>query len=287
MMRRRPSLRPRRVAAERFHLLGSGWVEVVVRRDGDAFAHGARVVLCRVGIEFAGPPRVHRPHGEAGLELEADVGGLVPVTLRGQIRDDIIEKPVGQLHTVEVNLLAAIAGVPDRDEFNRVVGGVGQVELRGGGVEGAIGPPTTDRLADAGFDDVTVLADLRRLDTHARQDLHPAIMPPPRPLRMPIRMAYIFGGWSVDPRNRNRVKEVPHEPELCKMRIRQGNSMGDTDAHRDPDDCDYNSDERAIQFDYEIALVDGEQGRRLAIEQAYAVLEVLEWFGRQAPPPTR
>jgi len=63
--------------------------------------------------------------------------------------------------------------------------------------------------------------------------------------------------------------------------------MGDTDAHRDPDDCDYNSDERAIQFDYEIALVDGEQGRRLAIEQAYAVLEVLEWFGRQAPPPTR
>jgi len=63
--------------------------------------------------------------------------------------------------------------------------------------------------------------------------------------------------------------------------------MGDTDTHRDPANDDYNSDERTIKFDYEIALVDGERGRRLAVEQAYAVLEVLEWFGRQTPPPTQ
>jgi hypothetical protein len=46
----------------------------------------------------------------------------------------------------------------------------------------------------------------------------------------------------------------------------------------------YDDDEQAIPFDYEIAIVDGERGRRLAIEQANAILEVLEWIGRPIPP---
>jgi hypothetical protein len=53
----------------------------------------------------------------------------------------------------------------------------------------------------------------------------------------------------------------------------------------DESKCEYNDDERGIQFEYEIAMVGGERGRRLAIEQANSILEVLEWFGRQTPPP--
>jgi hypothetical protein len=48
----------------------------------------------------------------------------------------------------------------------------------------------------------------------------------------------------------------------------------------------YDCNEQSIAFDYEIAFVDGDKGRRLSIEQANAILEVLEWLGRQTPPPT-
>jgi hypothetical protein len=37
---------------------------------------------------------------------------------------------------------------------------------------------------------------------------------------------------------------------------------------------------------FDIAIVDGERGRRLATNQVDSILEVVEWFGRQAPPPT-
>jgi hypothetical protein len=42
---------------------------------------------------------------------------------------------------------------------------------------------------------------------------------------------------------------------------------------------------RELEFDYEITTVDGECGRRLAAEQAAAILEVLEWFQRRTQPP--
>jgi hypothetical protein len=35
-----------------------------------------------------------------------------------------------------------------------------------------------------------------------------------------------------------------------------------------------------LQFEYEIAAVDGRRGRQLAVTQAASLLEVLEWFGR-------
>ena len=277
---------PRRTAVERLHLLGTGWAEVVLRRHGDAFVDSARVVPRRALIEFAGPPRVHLPHSKARPEPEAGAGWPVQVALRGQIGIHIFKKAIGQLYAVEVDLPAATTGVPGRYDFNRVVDGVGQVELRDGREEGAVGPPTSHRLADARFD-VTVLAELRRLNTLAGQESPPGGHAIPSPLRMLSARLDRSGGWRAYSRNCYRVKEVPREPELCEMRIRQGNSMGNSNARQNPDDSDYNSDDSPIQFDYEIRLVDGERGRRLAVEQAYAILEVLEWFGRQTPPPTQ
>jgi hypothetical protein len=43
---------------------------------------------------------------------------------------------------------------------------------------------------------------------------------------------------------------------------------------------------RELEFDYEITIVDGERGRRLAATQAAAILEVLEWFQRPTEPPS-
>jgi len=39
---------------------------------------------------------------------------------------------------------------------------------------------------------------------------------------------------------------------------------------------------RDVKFDYEITVVDGERGRRLAAVQTAAILEVLEWLYRSA-----
>jgi hypothetical protein len=44
---------------------------------------------------------------------------------------------------------------------------------------------------------------------------------------------------------------------------------------------------RELEFDYKIATVDGKRGRRLAAEQAAAILEVLEWFQRGPRPPSQ
>jgi hypothetical protein len=44
---------------------------------------------------------------------------------------------------------------------------------------------------------------------------------------------------------------------------------------------------RELQFDYEITTVDGERGRRLAAEQAAAILEVLDWFQDHPRPPAK
>ena len=55
----------------------------------------------------------------------------------------------------------------------------------------------------------------------------------------------------------------------------------------DRDDGEYNGIDGHIQIDYEIDIVGGERGRRLAVEQATSILEVLEWFGRQTHQPER
>lgn len=57
-------------------------------------------------------------------------------------------------------------------------------------------------------------------------------------------------------------------------------------AISDADNGGYDSADQSIKFDFEITVVGGAKGRRLAIEQANSILEVLEWFSRQAPPPT-
>jgi hypothetical protein len=44
---------------------------------------------------------------------------------------------------------------------------------------------------------------------------------------------------------------------------------------------------RKLEFDYKITTVHGERGRRLAAEQAAAILEVLEWFQRRPQPPSQ
>jgi hypothetical protein len=43
--------------------------------------------------------------------------------------------------------------------------------------------------------------------------------------------------------------------------------------------------ETTVEFAFEIAIIDGERGRRLAVVQANAILEVLEWFSRPITPP--
>lgn len=53
------------------------------------------------------------------------------------------------------------------------------------------------------------------------------------------------------------------------------------------DNDEYDGIDRHILIDYQIDIVGGERGRRLAVEQATSILEVLEWFGRQADQPTR
>jgi hypothetical protein len=40
-----------------------------------------------------------------------------------------------------------------------------------------------------------------------------------------------------------------------------------------------------IEFEFDVIVVDGERGRRLAAAQVDSILEVLEWFSRKAPPP--
>jgi hypothetical protein len=62
--------------------------------------------------------------------------------------------------------------------------------------------------------------------------------------------------------------------------------MDHRDISPNPTGDHYNDNKRPIPFDYEIVHVDGQRGRNLAIEQANAILEVWEWFGRQTPPPT-
>lgn len=66
----------------------------------------------------------------------------------------------------------------------------------------------------------------------------------------------------------------------------QGNHMAHRNVHPHQTDDHYNGNEQTIPFDYEIAFVPGDKGRRLSIEQANAILEVLEWLGRQTHPPT-
>jgi hypothetical protein len=41
-----------------------------------------------------------------------------------------------------------------------------------------------------------------------------------------------------------------------------------------------------MEYEFDIAYVDGEYGRRLAIEQVDAILEVMEWFNRSPEQPT-
>ena len=53
------------------------------------------------------------------------------------------------------------------------------------------------------------------------------------------------------------------------------------------DGGEYNGIDGHIQIDYQIAIVSGERGRGLAVEQATSILEVLEWFGRQTNQPRR
>ena len=51
-------------------------------------------------------------------------------------------------------------------------------------------------------------------------------------------------------------------------------------------ESDYNHNGPQLDFDFDITIVDGEQGSLLAQLQAHSILEVLEWFSRQPFPPT-
>jgi hypothetical protein len=42
----------------------------------------------------------------------------------------------------------------------------------------------------------------------------------------------------------------------------------------------YNVNHGDVEMDYDITIVDGERGRRLAIIQVESILEVVEWFSR-------
>ena len=48
----------------------------------------------------------------------------------------------------------------------------------------------------------------------------------------------------------------------------------------------YNENHGAIEKEYDIALVGGERGRRLAAIQVESILEVAEWFSRHPSRPT-
>ena len=78
---------------------------------------------------------------------------------------------------------------------------------------------------------------------------------------------------------------MSHPPDSRKLRIRLEHMPDHISAIDDPSNIDYNDNGQPIQIDYEITIVGRERGHRLAIEQANSILEVLEWFGRQTPPP--
>jgi hypothetical protein len=49
----------------------------------------------------------------------------------------------------------------------------------------------------------------------------------------------------------------------------------------------YNHSAIPLEFEFDIVIVDGERGQRLAIVQANSILEVLEWFSRPSRPATQ
>ena len=69
--------------------------------------------------------------------------------------------------------------------------------------------------------------------------------------------------------------------------IQRGYVKEQETAFGNGDDGEYNGIDGRIQVDYQIDIVGGERGRRLAVEQATSILEVLEWFGRQTSQPRR
>jgi len=58
------------------------------------------------------------------------------------------------------------------------------------------------------------------------------------------------------------------------------------DVARETVGDDYNSDGSEIEFEYDITVVDGERGRRLAVAQVESMLEVVEWLSRHPSQPT-
>ena len=48
----------------------------------------------------------------------------------------------------------------------------------------------------------------------------------------------------------------------------------------------YDDNHGDVEFEYKIAVVDGERGRRLANVQVESILEVVEWFSRHPSRPT-
>jgi Replication-relaxation len=191
------SMRPRRISPGRLPLLGGRRAEVVEWRHGHAFADHSLVILGGVRVEFVGGPGSHRPDREARLEAKADIGLLIAKTLRSKVCDDLFEKPIGELNILEEDLFAASARVPDLDELNGVVLGVGQHQLRKGVVERPSRPSASQRRTDTSLDLVAALADLRQRHTLTRQDLHSADLAiRVRRLRARWRLD-ISSGWSV------------------------------------------------------------------------------------------
>jgi hypothetical protein len=47
-----------------------------------------------------------------------------------------------------------------------------------------------------------------------------------------------------------------------------------------------NIDQSALELNFDITIVGGAAGRRLATEQVDAILEVVEWFTRRSPRST-